>query len=81
MVNIALLTQIGIYFLFPLALAVVHSAVALKVVTDVVRMFGLLDIVGPLVITVTFAVVIYGGYFLVTYFAARGMILPKVKGR
>lgn len=79
MVNTALFTQIGIYFLFPLALAVVHSAVALKVVTDVVRMFGLLDIVGPLLITVAFAVVIYGGYFLVTYFAARGMILSKTK--
>ncbi len=79
MVNKALFMQIGIYFLFPLLLAICHSIVALSVVTDVVELFGMIDIAQPLIITVVFSLVIYGGYFLITYFASRGIIGQKAK--
>ncbi len=74
MIDRALFAQIGIYFLFPLVLAVCHSIVALTQVVDAVKIFGLLDITQPLLITVAFALVIYGGYFLITCFVSRKMI-------
>ena len=79
MVNHALFVQVGIYFLFPLMLAIAHSVVALFVVSDVVKLFGAIDIAAPLVLTVALALVIYGGYFLLTYFGSRNIILPRAK--
>ncbi len=74
MLNKALFWQIGIYFIFPLILAVAHSAVALNVVVGVVSLYGHLNILEPLLPVVAMALVVYGGYFLVTYFASRGMV-------
>lgn len=74
MVNKALITQIGVYFIFPLILALCHSFVALTVVTDVVSIYGHLNIAGPLGVTVALFLIVYGGYFVLTYFASRTMI-------
>lgn len=77
MVDRALFAQMAIYFLFPALLATAHAIVALRVSTDVVKLLGHMDIAEPLVITVSLLLVIYGGYFLVTYFASRAMIKPR----
>lgn len=63
--------QVLVYFLFPLLLAVAHAACALVVVTDVVAVFGHLDI-GSMALTCAGAfLAVYGVYFAVTYFGAR----------
>ncbi len=75
MVNRALLVQIGIYFLFPLVVAVAHAAVALFVVNEIVSLMTGYQIGTALMVTVGFVVVLYGGYFLVTYLTSKGMLL------
>lgn len=75
MVNRALFVQVGIYFLFPLVVAVAHAAVALSVVNDIVFLMTGFQIGTALIVTVGFVVVLYGGYFLVTYFTSKGMLL------
>ncbi|MDR0513996.1 MAG: ABC transporter permease [Coriobacteriaceae bacterium] len=74
MVNGALFWQTVIYFVFPLVLALAHSAVAMSVAKDVVQLFGHLDIEAPLAMTASVAVAVYGGYFLFTYLASRNTI-------
>lgn len=72
----ALLTQIGLYFLLPLSLAVVHSVVALRVVTNALNIGGF-DIRGSVLAAALVILAVYGGYFLATYFSARAMIREK----
>ena len=69
MISRALLAQIGVYFLFPLMVAV-----ALSVVNDIVALLTGYQIGTALVGTVIFVVALYGGYFLVTYLTSRSMI-------
>ena len=71
----ALLAQVGVYFLFPLVVAVAHAAVALSVVNDIVALLTGFQIGTALVGTVAFVVALYGGYFLVTYLTSRNMIV------
>ncbi len=40
MINKSLFKQIGIYFLLPISLAIIHSIVGIKVASKVVSMFG-----------------------------------------
>ncbi|MDO4428367.1 MAG: FtsX-like permease family protein [Atopobiaceae bacterium] len=70
----ALLAQIGVYFLFPLVVAVAHAAVALSVVNDIVALLTGFQIGTALAGTVAFVVALYGGYFLVTYLTSRTML-------
>ncbi|MDF1495548.1 FtsX-like permease family protein [Caproiciproducens sp. CPB-2] len=74
MIDHSLFVQIAIYFMLPLSLAVVHSAVGIYVANSLVAQFGHLDILGNTLITAVFFLVIYGGYFLTTYFGSRSMI-------
>ena len=74
MVNRALFSQIAIYFFIPLSLAIVHSYVGIRVANNVVQMLGHLNIVGNTLFTAIIFLVIYGGYFLATYFGSRSMI-------
>lgn len=71
MINHALLTQIAVYFVFPLALAVAHSACALAVVADVVAVFGHLDIGQMALMCAGAFLLVYGAYFLLTYLSAK----------
>lgn len=77
LIDKALFRQMAVYFLFPALLAIAHSVVALRVSTDLVKLFGHLDIRGPLILTVALLMVVYGGYFLVTYLASRAMIRSR----
>ncbi|NLJ32047.1 MAG: FtsX-like permease family protein [Clostridiales bacterium] len=74
MVNRSLFTQIGIYFFIPLSLAVVHSIVGIKVANNAVSLLGHMDILGNTLVTAAVFLVIYGGYFLATYFGSRSIL-------
>lgn len=71
MINRALFAQIAIYFAFPLVLAIAHSVCALAVVTDVVAVFGHLDIGQMAGMCAVSFLVVYGAYFLLTYLSAK----------
>lgn len=81
MVNHAILAQIATYFLFPLVVALAHSYVALGVLGGVIKSQGVLDFLRPLGVTMAIVLVLYGGYFLLTYGMARGVIGEKVQRR
>lgn len=77
MINHALLAQVGIYFLLPLALAIVHSIVGIYVVNKVIADIGHLDVLGNTLATAAIFLVVYGAYFLATYFGGKSMIKQK----
>ena len=74
MVNHALLTQVAIYFMLPLALAIVHSAVGIYTVNRVITMAGHLNVLSNTLTTAAIFIVVYGAYFAATYFGAKNMI-------
>lgn len=75
--NGSLLKQIAIAFVFPLALALCHSICALTVVTDIVHIFGALDIAGTALVAGGSFLIVYCAYFILTYFQARRIIHGK----
>ena len=74
MINKALFTQIGIYFIVPLSLAIVHSIVGLKVASELVAIFGSGNIQYYILFTTIVLIIVYGGYFIATYNGAKKMI-------
>lgn len=76
--NKALFRQILCYFVMPLSLAVIHSAVGLTAANKVIALFGKLDLISSLFATAIFVVVIYDVYFFVTYLGCKNMITKEV---
>ncbi len=74
MINQALFTQILCYFLFPLLLAIVHSAVGITAANEVIKLFGKVDIMQSILVTAGFVILIYGGYFAITYMGSKNVI-------
>lgn len=77
----SLLAQQAVFFAFPLVVALAHSAVALKVIVNVVEMLGSLTIGGTVGLTCAIFVMCYGGYFLLTYALGAGMLRESVRSR
>lgn len=77
MINKALFTQVFIYFMMPLALAIVHSVVGISVANRIVKQIGHLDILSNTVYTALIIIIVYGGYFLATFFSCKNMIRAK----
>ena len=74
MINRSLFKQIGIFFLVPLLLAIVHSIFGIKCANIMLSAFGREGMIPSIIMTAAFVVVIYGGYFLVTYFSSKRII-------
>ncbi len=72
--NKALFRQIGIFFIFPLALAIIHSIFGLMFCNNVIKTAGVSFNLQSIIITAIFIVLIYGGYFLVTYLCSKNII-------
>lgn len=75
LINSALLKQIAIYFLLPLVLACIHSIVGIKVANDVITDMAHINVLGNIVITALLITLVYGSYFLATYFSSRQILL------
>ena len=77
-INKSVFMQIGIYFILPLIVSIIHSVVGLKVSKDVVVLFSSKSSMSDLIIISSlFIVVIYGGYFLATYLGAKNIIKAR----
>lgn len=70
----ALFTQVFLSFFLPLALAVVHSIVGMTAANAVISVVGRVDSVQSSLVTAALLLVIYGAYFLATYFGARTVV-------
>jgi putative ABC transport system permease protein len=79
MINRALFAQIFIYFMMPLALAIVHSIVGLYVANRVIMVIGRINIAWNTVIAAIIFLAIYGIYFAATFLSCKGMIREKSK--
>lgn len=70
----SLRTQVLVYFLVPLGLAVAHTACAVSVISDaVLKQLGV-SVLEPALMTGALVGIVYGAYLLVTYFASRSII-------
>lgn len=74
MIKRALFRQIAIFFLFPLVLAIIHSIFGIMFCNFILETFGNEQLLYSIIMTAIFIVVIYGGYFLVTYFCSKNII-------
>lgn len=70
-INRSLLSQIGIYFMMPLSLALIHSIVGLEFSKRIITVFGSVSIMNNILISLCVLLVIYGGYFIATYIGAK----------
>lgn len=77
LINSALLKQIAIYFMLPLALACIHSIVGIKVANDVIEGAGHINAIGNIIITALLIAAVYGAYFLATYFSSKRIVLKS----
>lgn len=74
MIGRSLRTQVLVYFLAPLGLAVCHAACAIGVVSSTLLKSVNVSILGPTAMTVLLVVLVYGAYLVVTYAASRNII-------
>lgn len=74
-INKALFKQIGIFFIIPLILAIVHSIFGIKFANIILE--GISQTVGLLpsiIMTAIFILIVYGAYFMATYFQSKSII-------
>lgn len=77
----SVMAQQAVFFLFPLAVGLAHSFVALKVIIELVSIFGDMSIGGIVGLTCAIFLAAYGGYFLVTYLMSTGMVQAAIATR
>lgn len=77
MINKALFWQVFIYFMIPLVLAIIHSVVGIYVVNNYIKQTANMNILSNIIFTAILFLIIYWGYFIVTYFSCKNMIREK----
>lgn len=77
----SVMAQQAVFFLFPLAVGLAHSFVALEVIIELVSIFGNMSIGGTVGLTCAIFLAAYGGYFLVTYLMSAGMVQAAIATR
>ncbi|MDY4863816.1 MAG: ABC transporter permease [Collinsella sp.] len=77
----SVMAQQAVFFLFPLGVGLAHSFVALKVIIELVSIFGNMSIGGTVGLTCAIFLAAYGGYFLVTYLMSAGMVRAAIATR
>ena len=77
MINKSLFRQIAIFFIFPLLVAIIHSIFGIKFCSYIISTFGNEQLLNSIIMTAVFIVVIYGGYFLITYLCSKNIIKEK----
>ncbi|MCR4889798.1 MAG: ABC transporter permease [Ruminococcus sp.] len=73
----SLFCQTSIFFLLPMILAVFHSIFGMKYSVYFLQVFGTDNISSSITATSAIILLIYGGYFLVTYFCSKGIVKGK----
>lgn len=74
MINHSLFMQIAIFFLIPVALAIIHSVFGMEVAKMILAMFGKSDMLSSSTLAGIFILLIYGGYLLLTYICSKNII-------
>ena len=74
MINRSIFAQTLIYFALPLVLAIVHSIVGIYQANAFISAFGNSSIITASLATMGVIIVIYGGYFIATYFGYKNIV-------
>jgi putative ABC transport system permease protein len=77
LINSALFKQIAIYFMLPLILSCIHSIIGLKVANDLINDLGEVNATNNIIITAVLITLVYGAYFLATYFSSKRIVLKS----
>ena len=77
MLNRALFIQIAIFFVFPLLVGILHSVFGIKFASSIIEVFGSGGLLASIPITASMLILIYGGYFLLTYLSSKRIISEK----
>ena len=75
--NRALFTQIFIFFMFPLLIAIIHSIFGIMCANIIMESMSVTANISSILTTALLIVLIYGGYFLVTYMTSKRIINEK----
>ena len=75
--NKALFKQIGIFFMFPLILAIIHSIFGVMFCNNILKTMGVSFNLKSVIMTSLFIIFIYGGYFFITYICSKNIIKEK----
>ena len=81
MINKSLFRQIAIFFMFPLIVAIIHSIFGITFCSYIIETFGNEQLLPSIIMTAIFIVVIYGGYFLITYLSSKNIIKDNRNAR
>lgn len=73
-INHAVLKQTVIFFGIPMSLAIIHSIFGMRVSYMVMELLGTEYMVQSIIMTGVFILLIYGGYFVITYNSCKNMI-------
>ena len=75
MIHQALFRQIGIFFLTPLLLAILHSVFGIQFALKLISVqVDAREMLPSVVATTVFLILVYGGYFLATYVGSKNII-------
>ncbi len=78
LINKALFRQIAIFFALPLLLALIHSIFGIMFAMQILEVFGNEELLPSIIITAIILVIIYGGYFLITYYSSKNIIKERL---
>lgn len=73
-INKTLFTQIAIYFIMPLLLAIIHGVVGIYVANRIIVVFGKINVLASIIFTALVFILIYGAYFIGTYLSSKNVI-------
>lgn len=74
MLHHTMLLQISLYFIAPLSLALLHAMVGIQVVNQVTEFIREVDVIRSSLFVTALLVLIYGGYYLITYLGCKRTI-------
>ena len=77
LINRALFRQIFVFFMFPLLLAIIHSIFGIMFCNYILSTLGTNEVLTSIIMTSIFLVVIYGGYFVITYLCSKNIIRER----
>lgn len=74
LINKALFKQISVTFILPLSLALIHSIFGIRFAVNVLEIFGTEGLLPSIIMSCVFIIIIYGGYFIITYLCSKNII-------
>ncbi|MFV3012737.1 FtsX-like permease family protein [Clostridium botulinum] len=78
MIDKTIFLQTLIYFTLPMILALIHSMIGIKVISDYISVFTKIDISFSALITALIFIVVYAGYFYTTYIGYKNIVESNI---